>query len=338
MEALLAPAVFHRPALVAEVTALLEPRDGGVYFDGTLGGGGHAAAILRVSGPTGRLYGTDRDPEAIAEATRRLAGYEERFQAERGGFEELDRLEMFEGPRFDGAVLDLGVSSHQIDTPERGFTFDADAPLDMRMGPGGPTAADLLNTLSVAELAEIFRRYGEEPFAGPIARAVAVARRRAPVATSAELREILRAAVPARFRPAKVYARAFQALRIAVNQELTRLESGLPVVFGRLRPGGRLAVLAYHSLEDRIVKGYFRALEQACICPPGLPVCGCGRIPVARLVTRRPVTPGVAEIAQNPRARSARLRVVARLADTLPPAAGSPPADAADPESGASMR
>jgi 16S rRNA (cytosine1402-N4)-methyltransferase len=331
MEALLAPSSFHRPVLLAEVTALLEPRDGGVYFDGTLGGGGHAAAILGASGPTGRLYGTDRDPEALEAASVRLADYGARFHAELAGFDELDRLAALEGVRFDGAVLDLGVSSHQIDSPERGFTFDAESPLDMRMGPGGPTAADLLNELSVPELAEIFRRYGEEPFAGPVARAVVAARRRGRLASSSQLREVLRSAVPAHFRPAKVYARAFQALRIAVNRELERLESGLAGVFGRLRPGGRLAVLSYHSLEDRIVKGCFRTLEEACICPPGLPVCGCGRIPMARLVTRRPVTPGAAEIALNPRARSARLRVVARLADSLTPAPGSVPPDPSDP-------
>jgi 16S rRNA (cytosine1402-N4)-methyltransferase len=338
MEALLAPSAFHRPVLLAEVTALLEPGDGGVYLDGTLGGGGHAAAILRASGPTGRLYGTDRDPEALAAASERLAQYGERFHAALGGFDELDRLAELRGVRFDGAILDLGISSHQIDTPERGFAFDVDGPLDMRMGADGPTAADLLNELSVSELAEIFRRYGEEPFAGPVARAVVAARRHKPLTSSAELREILRAAVPAHFRPAKVYARAFQALRIAVNRELERLESGLPAVFGRLRAGGRLAVLTYHSLEDRIVKGYFRTLEQACICPPGLPVCGCGRIPVARLVTRRPVTPGAAEIAANSRARSARLRVVARIADSLATVPGTEPADPSDPERGARPR
>ncbi len=338
MEVLLAPSAFHRPVLLAEVTALLEPRDGGVYFDGTLGGGGHAAAILGASGPTGRLYGTDRDPEALEAAAQRLAEYGERFHAELAGFEELDRLEALQGVRFDGAVLDLGVSSHQIDSPGRGFAFDTDSPLDMRMGPGGPTAADFLNELSAPELAEIFRRYGEEPFAGPVARAVVSARRRGRLASSSQLREILRSAVPAHFKPAKVYARAFQALRIAVNRELERLEVGLAVVFGRLRPGGRLAVLSYHSLEDRIVKGYFRTLEQACICPPGMPVCGCGRIPVARLVTRRPVTPGAAEIAENPCARSARLRVGARLADSLASAAGSTPTDPSDPERGAPLR
>ena len=304
---------YHRPVLLAEVVALLAPRDGGVYFDGTLGGGGHAEALLRASSPSGRLYATDRDPDAVARARRRLAAYGDRLHVVRAGFEELDGLEELHGTRFDGAVLDLGVSSHQLDTSERGFAFDEDeAPLDMRMGGDGPTAADLLNALPVPELAEIFRRYGEEPYAGPVARAVAEARRQRPLATSGDLKRVLRSAVPPHFHAVKVYARAFQALRIAVNDELRRLDEGLRVVFARLRPEGRLAVLAYHSLEDRAVKRYFRELAEPCVCPPGLPVCGCGRRPVARLVTRRAVTPGAAEIAENPRARSARLRVLAR--------------------------
>ena len=315
--------MFHRPVLVEEVTALLEPRPGGCYFDGTLGGGGHAAEILRASEPAGRLYATDRDPEAIEAARLRLAEFGDRFHCHLAGFDELDRVEDLRGVFFDGALLDLGVSSRQLDAPERGFAFNVEAPLDMRMGGEGRTAAELLNELPVAELAEIFRRYGEEPFAGPIARAVVAARSRRPLATSGQLKEILRSAVPAHFNPVKVYARAFQALRIAVNDEIGRLESGLGVVFARLREGGRLAVLSYHSLEDRAVKRYFRSLEKPCVCPPELPVCGCGRVPAARLLTRRPVTPGDAERLDNPRARSARLRVICRTSGaTSNPAAG----------------
>ncbi|MBA2565848.1 MAG: 16S rRNA (cytosine(1402)-N(4))-methyltransferase RsmH, partial [Gemmatimonadetes bacterium] len=243
-----APPYHHRPVLLREVVELLAPRPGGTYFDGTLGGGGHAAALLEAAAPDGVLYATDRDPAAVEFATSRLAAYGDRLRVEIAGFDELDGIAGWEGVEFDGALLDLGVSSHQIDTPERGFSFDADAPLDMRMGPCGATAAELLNELSVAELADIFRRYGEEPFAGPVARAVEAARRERALATSGDLKTVLRSAVPAHFTPVKVYARAFQALRIAVNDELGRLERGLWRVFSRLRTGGRVAVLAYHSL------------------------------------------------------------------------------------------
>ncbi|MFN2431909.1 MAG: 16S rRNA (cytosine(1402)-N(4))-methyltransferase RsmH [Gemmatimonadota bacterium] len=316
---------YHRPVLLEEVVALLAPHDGGLYLDGTLGGGGHADAILRACGPTGRLVGVDRDPEAIAAAAARLEPYGERFRGFLAGFDELDRIEPLAGAGFDGALLDLGVSSHQLDAPHRGFAFDVEGPLDMRMGGQGTSAADLLNDLPADELAEIFRRYGEEPFAGPIARAVVEARRAGPLATSGQLKAVLRSAVPAHFHAVKVYARAFQALRLAVNDEPGRLDRGLRDLFERLRPGGRLAVLAYHSLEDRAVKRAFRALEEPCVCPPQLPVCGCGRRPRARRVTRQAVTPGIAEIAENPRARSARLRVVSRLPDSAEPAPGPTP-------------
>jgi 16S rRNA (cytosine1402-N4)-methyltransferase len=306
---------FHRPVLLNEMLALLEPRDGGVYLDGTLGGGGHAGAILAASTPTGVLYAVDLDAEALEAARRRLAAAGDRLRTAHAGFDELDSVEEWRDVRFDGAVLDLGVSSHQIDTPRRGFAFDAEAPLDMRMGGAGRSAADLLNDLPVPELARILRRYGEEPFAGAIARAVARSRERGRIETSGQLRAILVDAVPRSFSPVKVYARAFQALRIAVNDELGRLERGLGTVFERLRPGGRLAVVSYHSLEDRIVKEAFRRLAHPCVCPPDLPVCGCGRVARARLLTPRSVTAGATEVAANPRARSARLRAVERLPD-----------------------
>jgi 16S rRNA (cytosine1402-N4)-methyltransferase len=304
---------YHRPVLLDETLALLAPRDGGEYFDGTLGGGGHAEAILAAAAPTGVLHATDLDAEALASAEQRLRGAGDRLRVARAGFDELDTIEAWRGVLFDGAVLDLGVSSHQLETARRGFAFDLDAPLDMRMGSDGPTAADLLNDRPVPELARILRRYGEEPFAGPIARAVGEARARRRIETSARFKEILRDAVPRSFSPVKVYARAFQALRIAVNDELGRLERGLGAVFERLRPGGRLVVLSYHSLEDRIVKEAFRGLANPCVCPPGLPVCGCGRVPRARLLTPRAVTASPKEVGSNPRARSARLRAVERL-------------------------
>jgi len=305
--------MFHRPVLVEEVTALLEPRAGGCYFDGTLGGGGHAAEILRASEPAGRLYATDRDPEAIETARLRLAEFGDRLHCHLAGFDELDRVEDLRGVFFDGALLDLGVSSRQLDAPERGFAFNVEAPLDMRMGGEGRTAAELLNELPVAELAEIFRRYGEEPFAGPIARAVVAARSRRPLATSGQLKEILRSAVPAHFNPVKVYARAFQALRIAVNDELGALAAWLEALPSVLAPGGRAAAISFHSLEDRMVKEKFRALTQACTCPPDLPVCACGATAAFARVTRKPVVASTAEVAANPRARSAKLRAVEKL-------------------------
>jgi 16S rRNA (cytosine1402-N4)-methyltransferase len=308
------PKEYHRPVLLNAVVELLAVHDGGSYFDGTLGGGGHAEAILSASAPSGRLYGIDRDPEALAAARSRLARFGRRFVSELGAFDEIARIASLNGVSFDGALLDLGLSSHQIDAPERGFAYDAppETPLDMRMSREGPTAADLLNELTVDELAGIFRRYGEDPFAGPVARAVAAGRLVRPVTTVGQMKAILRSAVPAHFTPVKVYARAFQALRVAVNDELNRLERGLDAVFARLLPGGRLAVLSYHSLEDRLVKDFFRQLVDPCICPPGLPVCACGRAPAGKLETRGALKASGAEIAENPRARSVRLRVVSK--------------------------
>ena len=321
---LTAPA--HQPVMLDRVAELLRPRSGGVYLDATLGLGGHAGRLLEASAPDGRVIGLDRDPAALALARQRLAWAGDRLTAVAASFADLaevaDRLGL---AAVDGVVYDLGVSSLQLDQPERGFSYRADAPLDMRMDPTtGITAAEVLATYPRAELARVLREYGEERFAGRIARFVDEARRRAPISTTGQLVELVKAAVPAAARrtgphPAR---RAFQALRIEVNRELDALEASLPQAIELLAPGGRLVVLAYHSLEDRIVK---RALADA----GGRPVQGPPRLPVdlpaarpasVAVLTRRPETPTPAEVAANPRAESAKLRA----AEKLPPSTEAP--------------
>jgi 16S rRNA (cytosine1402-N4)-methyltransferase len=302
--------VYHVPVLVAEVLRWLAPRVGGAYLDGTVGGGGHAEAIC-ASAEGVRLYALDRDPEAVAEARRRLARFGDRVRVEVGDFADACRIfDLGEGT-VDGVVLDLGVSSHQIDSFERGFTFRPGAPLDMRMGGAGHaggTAADLLNRASEMELRRIFREYGEDRRAARLAREVVRRRARVPFARSDDLVAAVEAAYGRPPTPSDL-ARIFQAVRIAVNRELESLERGLPALRRCLRPGGRFVVLSYHSLEDRIVKRAFRQWSRACVCPPGFPVCQCGGVPQGRELVRRPVRPSEEEVVRNPRARSARLRV-----------------------------
>ncbi|MDR5683038.1 MAG: 16S rRNA (cytosine(1402)-N(4))-methyltransferase RsmH [Armatimonadota bacterium] len=285
----------HTPVLLAEVLKWLRPRPGGVYVDATVGAGGHAAAIAEHIGREGRLIGIDRDPEAVGVARRRLAGFGDRVRVVRANFDSLDAVLAELGiEQVDGVLFDLGVSSLQLDASSRGFSFRDVGPLDMRMDPtGGQTAADLLNRLPERDLADILYRYGEERFARRIAREIV---RRRPLRTTEHLRDAVRAAVPRRAWPRNVdvATRTFQALRIAVNRELESLERAIPQAVGRLRPGGRIAVIAFHSLEDRIVK---RALA------------GDGRLVV---LTRTPVRPSPQEVARNPRSRSARLRVAQR--------------------------
>jgi 16S rRNA (cytosine1402-N4)-methyltransferase len=307
---------FHAPVMLGEVVASLDCRPGGVYIDGTLGGGGHAEAILERTAPDGFLIGIDQDEEALAAARRRLAPYRERTLLIHGNFARLEALlaDRRPGP-VDGILLDLGVSSHQLDTASRGFSFSLPAPLDMRMDRSrGITARELLSSASAGELERIIREYGEEIMAARIVRAITAERRRTPIETTADLARIVTAAVPPPLRHGRIHpaTRTFQALRIAVNDELTRLREALPQCRDRLRPGGRLSVIAFHSLEDRIVKETFRAWEKGCICPPGLPVCACGLKPSAKPLHRKPQIPGSGEIARNPRARSARLRTVER--------------------------
>jgi 16S rRNA (cytosine1402-N4)-methyltransferase len=310
-------AVRHHPVMVERVVELLRPRGGGVYLDATLGLGGHAERLLEASGPDGRVIGVDRDPAALALARERLAWAGERLVTVAASFADLAAVAARAGAEtVDGVLYDLGVSSLQLDEPARGFSYRHDAPLDMRMDPtGGITAAEVLNTYPRAELARILREYGEDRHAGRIARFIDEARRRRPVRTTGELVELVKAAVPAAARrtgphPAR---RAFQALRIEVNRELDALAASLPQAVDLLAPGGRLVVLSYHSLEDRIVK---RALNAAAgrddQAPARLPVAAPPPARVA-VLTRRPETPTAAEVAANPRAESAKLRAAEKL-------------------------
>jgi 16S rRNA (cytosine1402-N4)-methyltransferase len=309
--------VTHRSVLAAETLSLLEPSRGATAVDLTLGAGGHAEQLLEAVGPTGRVFGIDRDPDAIAHATARLLRFGNRFVALRGDHRDLVALLHGAGVFVvEAIVADLGISSLQLDDPRRGFSFRLDGPLDMRMDPtSGPSAADLLATLSEAELKDILRTYGEERMAGPIARAVVRERARRPLVRTHQLSEVVtRAAGPAarryRIHPA---TRTFQALRIAVNREVEGLERLVADAVSLLRRGGRLAVISFHSLEDRAVKTSLRAMAERCVCPPGLPVCGCGREDLVRVLTPRPVTPSAEEVESNPRSRSARLRAAERL-------------------------
>lgn len=308
---------YHRPVLLSQTLEALSIRPDGTYLDGTVGGGGHSFAIAsRLT--TGRLIALDQDPDAIEEAGRRLSGLPVTLVRRNFRFmrEVLAELSV---PGVDGILLDIGVSSHQLDTAERGFSYHMDAPLDMRMSQEGTTAADLVNTWDEAALARIFWEYGEEKFSRPIARAIVQKRESAPIQTTLQLAEIISAAVPAAARrdghPAR---RVFQALRIAVNGELDALDEALDAAFDSLLPGGRLAVITFHSLEDRMVKLRFNRWRTGCICPPDFPVCVCGRTPAGVLVTRRPAEATAEELLDNPRSRSARLRCIEKRHDRYP--------------------
>ncbi len=277
----------------------LQPRSGGWYIDGTVGGGGHAAAILEASAPDGRLLGIDCDPAALSAAAARLAPYGERVTLVRGGFREIGRLATDSGfIQVQGVLLDLGVSSYQLDTPERGFSFQASAPLDMRLDPDAPvTAAHLVNNLPEQELADLIFRYGEERGSRRIARVIVEARQRKPLTTTDELAMLVSRALGGRRGRIHPATRTFQALRIAVNDELASLEAALPQIVELLAAGGRMAIISFHSLEDRIVKHFMRAEAQA------------GRL---RIITRKPVEASNKEQQDNPRSRSAKLRVAER--------------------------
>ena len=303
---------YHRPVLLDETLAALDIRPDSVYLDGTAGGGGHSTAIAsRLT--TGRLIALDQDPDAVREASRRLEGLP--AVVVRSNFTAMDQvLEELGVKAVDGILLDIGVSSHQLDAPERGFSYHHDAPLDMRMSQSGSTAADLVNSLSAEELADIFFRFGEEKFSRPIARAIVRERAAEPIVTTGRLAEIIKSAVPAAVRREGHPARqVFQALRIAVNGELDCLSAALDTAFDCLKEGGRLAVITFHSLEDRLVKQRFAAWRQGCVCPPDFPVCVCGRTPAAEAILRKPAQASPAELTENPRARSAKLRCVRRL-------------------------
>ena len=303
----------HEPVLLNEVLEWMNVRENGVYCDGTLGGGGHSDAILAASGGTARLYGIDRDGNAIRAASDRLSRYPG-FTAIRGNFHDAKALLREAGAgQLDGALLDLGVSSPQLDNAERGFSYHEDAPLDMRMDQNqAMTAADLLNSADEAELAAVIRDYGEEKWAARIARIICEHRLQKPFETTFDLVRAVDAAIPKAVRrkedghPAR---RTFQAIRIAVNDELEPLEQALRDLAGCLKPGGRLCVITFHSLEDRIVKRCFKTMENPCICPPKAPICTCGRKPEVKVLAGGAVSPSAEETERNPRARSAKLRV-----------------------------
>lgn len=310
----------HTPVLLAEVTQQLTLHDGSIFVDCTLGGAGHTERIAQLIAPTGIVVGIDQDDAALTAAadTLRLGQQElPTIVLLKGNFGDLDEV-LLEAriPYADAFLFDLGVSSPQLDHVGRGFTYQEDAPLDMRMDPSTsqPTAADIVNTYSEAELTRILREYGEERWASRIAAFIVAARGQHRLTTTGEIVEIVKAAIPAAARrsgghPAR---RTFQALRIEVNRELEVLEQGLRAAIRWLAPGGRIAVISYHSLEDGIVRDVFAESAKGCICPPDLPVCRCGREPVLRIVNKRPIVPSDEEVAQNPRARSARLRVAER--------------------------
>ena len=307
----------HEPVLLREVLEWMNVQPGGVYCDGTLGGGGHSEAMLAASGGTATLYGIDRDMNAIHAAGERLARFPG-FRALSGNFHDAAALLREAGAeKLDGALLDLGVSSPQLDTPERGFSYHEDAPLDMRMDQTrGRTAAELLNTEPEAEIARIIREYGEEKWAARIARIICEHRAERPLATTFDLVRAVDAAIPKAVRMKEEghsARRTFQAVRIAVNDELDPLDAALQDLMACLKPGGRLCVITFHSLEDRIVKRCFKTMENPCICPPKAPVCTCGRKPVAKVLAGGAVKPSAEEVERNPRARSAKLRVAEKL-------------------------
>ena len=310
----------HLPVLVEEVIEMLAPAPGSLQIDATLGGGGHTERILEATSPDGRLLGLDADPTAVARAETRLRPrFGDRLVLRQSNFGQLATVAPSAGfGSVDGCLFDLGLSSFQLVDRARGFGFRAGGQLDMRFDPGrGVPAAELLATLDAAELTALFRRYGEEPKAARIARAIVDARRVAPIGTAEELAALVERVLPPNPRQARrthPATRVFQALRIAVNEELEALEAGLHAALDLLRPGGRLVVLSYHSLEDRIVKRFIQAERRGCVCPTEVPVCVCGRNPRLRLITRPSLTPTAAEISANPRARSARLRAAERLA------------------------
>jgi 16S rRNA (cytosine1402-N4)-methyltransferase len=305
----------HLSVMPEAVLHWLRPQANGIYLDGTLGGAGHARLILDAA-PGCRLIGLDRDPAALQKAAEVLAPYRDRVSLQQANFDQAGQvLQQFGIGLLDGMLLDLGVSSHQLDTPERGFSFRNDAPLDMRMNPQvGPTAADVVNGADEAELARIFFAFGEERFGRRIARRIVAQRAEAPITRTTELAQLVRQAVPGGHKPGRIHpaTRVFQALRIFVNDELEQVSKGVAAGIDLLKPGGRLVVISFHSLEDRIVKQLFRARAQGCICPPRLPVCQCNKQPEVKLLTRKGEKPTAAEIEVNARSRSAVLRAVER--------------------------
>lgn len=302
----------HKSVLLEETINSLNIKPDGIYLDGTVGGAGHSSEIAkRLKG--GRLIALDKDPDAIKTSAERLKDYN--ATVVKSDFRNLDLvLDELGIGKVDGILLDLGVSSYQLDTAERGFSFHADAALDMRMSQEGITAADIVNNYSAGELVQIFRDYGDEKFAMRIADSIVKERNTAPITTTARLAEIIANSVPAAARrdghPAR---KVFQALRIAVNDEMGSLNEALDKAFGRLNKGGVLSIITFHSLEDRIVKLKYREFCSGCTCPPDFPICVCGKTPDGRLVNRKPISAGAEELKENPRSRSARLRAIEKI-------------------------
>jgi 16S rRNA (cytosine1402-N4)-methyltransferase len=308
---------FHTPVMLEKVLQSLRCKPGGIYVDGTLGGGGHARAILENTAPDGLLIGIDRDDDALLESEKRLQPFGQRKILIKGNFADIGEiLTNLNIRKVDGILLDLGVSSHQLDTADRGFSFSLDAPLDMRMDQSSRYSAyDLINLSPEKELRQVIRDYGEEPMAGRIARAILAKRASAPIRTTIELADVVCRAVRRQGVRKKVHpaTRTFQAIRIAVNQELSNLSTAMDAGIDQLGQGGRFSIISFHSLEDRIVKETFRSWEGRCQCPPGLPVCQCQREAKLRVLTRKPLRPEAGESETNPRARSARLRTAEKI-------------------------
>jgi 16S rRNA (cytosine1402-N4)-methyltransferase len=310
------PEFEHQPVMGREVVELLAPVPSGLIVDATVGGGGHARLVLEARDDV-RVLGIDRDPDAVTAARDALAGFGPRARVERGGFEALAGIVSTEREgNVVGILFDLGVSSPQLDRSERGFSYWSDAPLDMRMDSAAELSArELVNEADEGELGLIFKRYGEERYARRIARASVRRRAERPFERTIDLADTIKQAIPtpARFGDGHPAKRVFQALRIAVNDELGALEAALPAAVRMLRPGGRIAVISFHSLEDRIVKRYFRELARGCTCPPEFPICVCGNEPILRDLTRRPLRPAQREVEDNPRAASAKLRAAVKV-------------------------
>lgn len=308
---------FHQPVLLNETIALLDPKSGGVFIDATLGGGGHAEAILARTAPDGVLIGTDRDPEALAYAGERLRKSGDRVRLHQANYRDIGSIARAEGlGEVDGVLFDLGISSHELESG-RGFSFQRDEPLDMRMNPDEqtPTAADIVNEYSESDLAGLIRDYGEERYARRVAGAIVERRGQQPIETTGQLVDVIQSAVGGWYRGQKIHpaTRTFQALRIAVNNELEAVQEGVSAAIGLLRVGGRVCIISFHSLEDRIAKLALRKFAGRCECPRELPVCRCGAQRVVKVLTGRPVIPGPEETMQNPRSRSAKLRCAEKI-------------------------
>ncbi len=311
---------IHESVLVHEVVEQLQPTNNGRYFDGTVGLGGHAAAILRACSPDGRLLGVDLDLEALSLAKEKLGEFNDRFTLVHEDFVNLDViLKRHSLNDVDGVLFDLGVSSLQLDTPTRGFSFARSGPLDMRMNPNHPLSAEeVVNSSSEEKLADIFWNYGEERNARSVARRIVQSRRTQPVTTTLQLAAIIEDAIPPKARRSRIHnaTRVFQALRIYVNDELKRLQLGLDCAVEALAPGGRICVISFHSLEDRIVKQQFQRLSCDCVCPPKSPICVCRHRASLHILTKRPITPRIDEIQKNPRSRSAKLRAAMKICES----------------------